>query len=612
MNISPKPSWQRWTQHTCFILFLMGTWGTLHAAIALENITPSFIRHPLDSAYLVCTAIKNSDEKAALMSKIAIQYALSGDSQIAFQICLDIQKNFPETSYATLIFPEMGAALAKKAQRSDVIALIGMIKDTATKQLTSEYIALTYIQDRQLDSAQYFIRDIKNTAKRTRLYLQLAEAYANDSFFPKAESLLKELPPSQSKNQTLMNIAIMSAKNHQVSLAQNFLMQVTDTEIQAQGLMEIVNIASSNQQFPESLRIANTIIPSRYRSKALAYLAGNYAKYRLFADAWNIADGLNVDAKDMAYSRIAKELGELGEFQNAETSLAQVKSQDYRFESIMGICKGYIQEGNYDKAVQIVQDIGDDTFRYKGLTQLGELMGTAQQFHYVQLLIRQFRPNDIKNQAFSRYVSTFMKHAATSRVLRITEEISDISLRNETLNTITDYYLSTSQFSQAKQSIAAISNPKKRHANYLEASQSAMKSQNTLVAQDYLNTDLDNTIPAIGDRAEKALALAEISLQFSALQQTDKAASVLEKAYDLIKSTRDWQSNTALMTTIVDAFIMTDDPVTAYQIIMNLPKLETQAKFLLQAPNGVQNASSEKKRRALLRELARSAQLRPK
>jgi len=612
MSIPQKIYGKRWALGLCLIMLLGGTWPVIHAAIALENITPSFIRHPLDSAYLVCSALKNSDEKAVLLSKVAIQYALSGDPKIAFQIGLDIQKNFPESSYATLIFPEMGATLARSGQRNEVLSLVKMISDPTNKQLTSEYIALTYIQQRQLDIAQSFIRDINNTTKRTRLYLQLAEAYANDSFFQKAESLLKEVAPSQSKNQSLMNIAILASKSHQVAFAQNLLMQVTDTEVQAQGLMEIATIGSSNQQFPESLRIANTIIPSKYRAKALAYIAGNYAKYRLFTDAWNLADGLSSDAKDMAYSRIAKELGELGEFQNAETALAQVKSQDYRFDSIMGICKGYIQEGNYDKSLQMVQDISDDTFRNKGLVMLGEFMGTAQQFHYVQLLIRQFRPNDIKNQAFSRYVSTFMKHAASSRVLRITEEISDISLRNDTLNSVTDYYLSTLQFNQAKQSIAAISNPKKRHANYLEAAQSAIKSQNTLLSQDFLNIDVENTIPAIGDKTERAMALAEISIQLSELQQSDKAESVLEKAYDLLKSTRDWQNNTALMTTMVNAFIMTDDSVTAYQIIMNLPKLEDQAEFLLQAPNGIQNASSEKKRRAMLRELARSAQLRPK
>jgi hypothetical protein len=609
LSKTPFPLWPLGA-YTSFILLGIST--CLHANILLENITPSFIRHPLDSAYLVCAAIKNNDEKASLMSQTAIQYALSGDYQIAVQIGFDLQKTFPDSPFSTLIFPEIGAAMAQKGQRNNIIAFMSKLKDTANKQLTAEYIALTYIQQRQLDIAQSFIREISNTTKRTRLLLQLSEAYANDSFFQKADLLLKEIPASQSKNQSLMTIAVLAAKGHQATLAQLLLMQVTDPEIQGQGLAEIVNIASSNQQFPESLRIANSIVPAKHRAKALAYLAGNYAKYRQFTDAWNLADGLNGEAKDIANSRIAKELGELGEFQNAENTLIQIKSQEYRLDAIIGIAKGYVQEGNYDKAVQIVQDIGNETLRNKGLITLGKIMGTAQQYHYVQLLIRQFRPNDIKNQAFSRYVGNFMKHAAPSRVLRIVDEINDAQIRNDTLNTVTDYYLNSSQFNHAQQSISAISSAQKRHEAYLKASQMALKTQNTLLAQNFLNTDLDTTIPNMGDKPTRAMAMAEVAIQFVDLQQLSKAETVLDKAYDLIKGTPNWQQNKALMTTITNAFILTDDSVTAYQLIMNLPRLEDQTAVLLQAPNGAQTASSEKKRRAILRELARSAQLRPK
>jgi hypothetical protein len=169
MNTPKKAYWKQWVQQICFIVLCVGACGTLQAAIALENITPSFIRHPLDSAYLVSAALKDSDKKAALTSEIAIKYALAGDPQIAFQIGFDLQKKFPESSYAALIFPEMGAALAKNGQRSDIISLLAILKDTSIKQLTSEYVALTYIQKRQLDIAQSFIREISNTAKRTRI-----------------------------------------------------------------------------------------------------------------------------------------------------------------------------------------------------------------------------------------------------------------------------------------------------------------------------------------------------------------------------------------------------------------------------------------------------------
>ncbi len=536
------------------LLAILGYSSTVQAVITLEHITPSFIRHPLDSAYLVCKTLKNSDEKASLMREVAIKYAISGDTGIAFQIGLELQKTFPESPYSKFIFPEMGAALAQNGQRNDVMSLLSKITDNTLKQHTSEYVALAYIQQRQLDMAQSFIRNIDNTAKRTRLSLQLAEAYANDSFFQKAEELLKDIPPTQSKNQTLQTIALLAAKSHQINLSQLLLLQLTDPEMQANGLVDIVNIGSNNQQFPESLRIANSIIPAKHRAKALAYLAGNYAKYRLFTDAWTLTNGLSTDAKDMANSRIAKELGELGELPNATTALAQIKSQDYRFDAIMGICKGHVQEGNYEQAVQLVQDIKDVELRNKGLVLLAEMMGNTKQFHYVQLLIRQFRPNSIKDQAFSRYTMTFMRHAASSRVLRITEEISNTPLRNETLKNITDYYLNTGQFSEAKHSISALSIPEERHEMYLKSAQVAINNNNSMMAQEFLTSDLDKAIANIQDKAEKASALAEIAIQFTALQQTDKGERATEEAYNLVKGLPNWQHNARLLTLITNLF----------------------------------------------------------
>ena len=297
--------------------------------------------------------------------------------------------------------------------------------------------------------------------------------------------------------------------------------------------------------------------------------------------------------------------------QSAEHLLGKIQSQEYKFDSILGIANGYVQEGSYDKAVQSIENIKDENFRTRGLVTLGEFLGTAQQFHYVQLLIRQFRPDTVKNQAISRYVSTFVRHASHARVLRISQEITDLSLRNETLSMVTDYYLSTGQFTHAKQAIATISNTKIRHAAYINASQAAKKNQNIILAQEFLTTDSE-FVSSIVDPDLQALYLCEIATQFVTLQQMGKAKNTLEKAYDLVKKNRDWYLKESLATTIANTFILTEDPVMAYQIIMKLPRLEDQTKFLLQAPNDVQTASEEKKTRAMLRELARSAQLRPK
>ncbi len=596
---------------TIIFIFVVAIAPLLQASVVLENITPSFIRHPLDSAYIVSTSLKNSDEKAKLLKKIAVQYALSGDTKIAFQIGLDIQKNFPGTPEATMVFPEIGASFSKKGQRNDAITLVNALKENIAKSLTAEYIALTYIQQRQLDVAQAFINDVENSAKKTRLSLQLAESYASDGFFQKAETLLKEAPPSQSKNQSLANIAILAAKNQQLPRAEILTQDITDSELQAQALSEMVSIGGSNQQFQESLRIANSIVSAKNRSKALAYLAGGYAKHKRFADALNIADMLTGEAKDIANARISKSFGELGEFQSAEHLLGKIQSQEYKFDSILGIANGYVQEGSYEKAVQSIENIKDENFRTRGLITLGEFLGTAQQFHYVQLLIRQFRPDTVKNQAISRYVSTFVRHASHARVLRIAQEITDLSLRNETLSMVADYYLSTGQFTHAKQAIATISNTKNRHAAYINASQAAKKNQNIILAQEFLTTDSE-FVSSIVDADLQALYLCEIATQFVTLQQMGKAKNTLEKAYDLVKKNRDWYLKEILVTTIANTFILTEDPVMAYQIIMKLPRLEDQTKFLLQAPNDVQTASEEKKTRAMLRELARSAQLRPK
>ncbi len=605
----PPSSLARVSTLTCF--FVIAMTPLLQASVALENITPSFIRHPLDSAYIVGTSLKNSDEKSILLKQIAVQYAMSNDPKIAFQIGLDIQKSFPGTPAATMVFPEIGAALAKKGQRNEAIALLNALKDNPAKPLTAEYIALSYIQQKHLDIAQAFINDVENNAKRTRLSLQLAESYASDGFFQKSDALLKEIAMSQSKNQSLASIAILAAKNQQLSRAEILAKEITDDDLQAQTLAEVVSIGGNNQQFQESMRIANSIVSAKHRSKALAYLAGGYAKHRLFADALSLSEMLNGEAKDIANARISKAFGELGEFESAENLLGKLQLQEYKFDSTMGIAKGYIQEGSYDKAVQSVENLKDDHFRSRGFIALGELLGTTQQFHYTQLLIRQFRPDEVKNQAFSRYTSTFVRHAAPSRVLRIVQEITDPSLRNETLSMVTDYYLNTGQFSHAKQAIAAISNIQSRHEAYIKAAQTAQKSQNSLLAQEFLTIDSE-AVSAIGNGELQALCLSEIAIQWVALQQMSKAENTLEKAYDLVKKDRNWYQNKGLVTAISNAFILTDDPVMAYQIIMKLPRLEDQTRFLLQAPNDVQNASEEKKRRAILRELARAAQLRPK
>lgn len=619
--ILPDPNYQRSLQKpytpmlksrclmTGLLLFIATT--GLHAAVSLDSITPSFIRHPLDSAYIVSDALKNSEEKASLLKQIAVQYAFSGDTKIAFQIGIVIQKSFPGTPAATMVFPEIGAAFAKQGQRNEAITLLNTLKDNPAKPLTAEYIALTYIQQKQLDIAQAFINDIESTAKKARLSLQLAEAYASDGFFQKSETLLKEVSGSQSKNQSLANIAILAAKNQQLARAQLLLEQVTDAEQQAQALSEVVSIGGSNQQFQESLRIANSIVAAKHRNKALAYLAGGYAKHKMFGEALSLADSLSGEAKEIAYSRIGKALGEVGELENAERLLDKIQSPDYRFDSLMGITKGHIQEGNYDKSVQLVETISDSVLREKGFILLGEFLGSTQQFHYAQLLIRQFQPEDVKNQAFAKYVSTFVRHAAVSRVLRITQEIKDTALRNDTLSSIADYYLNTGQFGPAKQVISNITSPEIQHNSYLKAAQMAQKNQNTALAQEFISSCLDNT-STFGSTTAQALALSEIVPQLVALQQQDKAKSTIEKAHDLIKSDRDWYRNKTLATAIANAFLMTDNPVLAYQIIMKLPRLEDQSRFLLQVPNTPQTAPEEKKRRAILRELARAAQLRPK
>lgn len=593
------------------LLFFYAT--ALYAAnITLENITPSFIRHPVDSAYIITMTLQDAEKKAYFLSQIAKEYVANDDINLAIEIGLDVQKNFANSSAAALIFPEIGAALAKKGNRAESIMLLNALKDNPARNLTVEYTVLTYIQLKQLDMAQGFIREIDSTTKKNRLTLALAEAYAKDGFFQKAESLLKDIPNSYSKNQSLFEIGEYAAQSQQLARAKLLMTQITDAELASQGLARIVEIDSKSQDLQETLQIANSIIHPKYRNRALGYVAGYYAKNRMFASALELAESLSGESKDIAYAQIAIAYASIGEVGNIDKMIGQINTAELKNRVAIALAQHYVEDGNYDKAVEVIQNISNPNDRDQSMIQLGELLGSTKQFHYVQLLMRQFKPDRVKNEAFSKYTTAFVRHAAVSRVIRVTQDITDPTLRNATLSTVADYYLNTGQYPGAKQAIAEISQVGQKHKKYMEASIAAQRNKNTAVSQEFLNITLDTTVGGLPNPTAKALAWSEVATQLAKLQQQEEAKKLLEKAYDLIRTDRNWTNNFQAVESIANSFIITDDPVTAYQIVMRLPKLEDQITFLLQAPNESQTPNSEKKRRAVLRELARAAQLRPK
>lgn len=573
------------------------------AAVSLENITPSFIRTPLDSAYIIATTIQNPAEKNPLLGKIAVQYMLSGDPKIAIQIGTQLQKTFPTDAAANLVFPEIGAALAKQNKNTEVKQLLATITD---KQTTLEYVSLTYIQERSFELAKSFIKDVESTAKRQRLQLQLAEAYAKELQFDKAISVLQSIPASQFKNNTLLTVALLQAKNQNTDNAQRLLAEITDPLLQAKGLSEIVYYVAEEKEFQEAMRIANSIFIPQERMQALANLAGGYARYRLFTDALAIAETLPAqsEARDKAYSSIAVAFASLGNIESADTMYKEVQN---RAETSIALARLAVKQDNYDRAYQLIDRIEDPAMKQKGFLSLGEALGGAEQFHYAQLLLRQIKPTAAKNKALASYIRTFALHASQPRVLRIAQEITDPILRNTALEEIVLRYLKNSQFTDAKQMIAEITDPLKRHSLYIQASEKTKDTPN--LASDFLATDMA-TIPTIQSAYGRALATAEVGVQFAAIKQTARAQEILQAAYNSVKNDRNFFTNTTLITTLAQGFLYIDNPELAYALITRLPQLEDQVMFLLKTPSETETPASEKKRRTALRELARAAQLR--
>jgi tetratricopeptide (TPR) repeat protein len=341
------------------------------------------------------------------MAEVAGHYALAGEDEQATKVlnqALEIAQRIDNAEYRTLTLRGIASHLIQAEQTKQVPQVLELaLKSTS---------AINEAQSR--DNA---------AAMKLSGMLGIASQFAEVGQQRRAKELL---------DQTLPKIRTLASKPFPLEKTLNLVVAAVQYAALEQNNKAIETLA-------EAKTAAQAIEEPQIRNNAIARVAGGYAEIGDFEMAQQIAHSLkSVSEREQAFRGIALAYAKAGYSEQALKLAKSIGSPNVTFG---GIVRHYLQNGQYDQALEIVQQnalsdlLSDVAVAYLEAGQPERALEIAKSI--------ESSPDTIhhKDWRFSAIAPGFAKLGNLEQALQVAQDIKDKSYKAQALTAIVEQYV---------------------------------------------------------------------------------------------------------------------------------------------------------------------------
>jgi tetratricopeptide (TPR) repeat protein len=352
-----------------------------------------------DLAVEIITGVNNPVFTPIEMAEVAGHYAKAGEGEQATQVlnqALEMAQRLDDAQYKTLTLMGIASHLIQAGQTQ----LVPQVLELALKSTS----AINEVQSRDNAAAIKLSGMLDITSQFAEVGQQRRAKELLDQTLPKIRTFDSKPFPLQ-KTLDLVVVAVQYAALEQSNLA-----------------VEILAEAQASAQAIDEPQIKNN---------AIARVAGGYAEIENFEMAQQIARSIkSVNHREQAFRGIVLAYAKAGD---SEQALQLAKSIGSPYVTFGGIVRHYLQSGQYDLALEIVQQnnlsdlLSDVAIAYLEAGQPEQALKIAQSIQSASDTRHQ------KDGRFSAIAPGFAKQGDWEQALQVARSIKDKSYKAQAL-----------------------------------------------------------------------------------------------------------------------------------------------------------------------------------
>lgn len=543
-------------------------------------------RSILSQAISLTSSIQGAEFKTSALTPIAEGYVAAAEPETAVRILSRSLREAqriknPNSVHKVQALQAISLTYAKAGQYDRAIQVAQIIpnlydyEDYALASIVSQSI-----KDKQLDLALSVAQNIGNPERKATALATIAGEYAKNQQLEKSSQLFSQaITTAQSvanaystQGSFFANIAIQYAEAGQLDAAVAIAQKLEDASTKAKTLAAIALYAKPEQKhqadqlFSQALDAIEKIPEDYQKSNVRQDILQSSTQAGQYNYAVQVAQAIADESSRVETLRLIA--FQAVESRNNDLALEIAQNIDSKFideknRALQKIAIAYAKAGQFDKALQVVQQIGiyGSTYTSRAITlaaiateyhQKGQPQQAAGVFSQaLQAANALEEPGSIaqaKAAVALEYGNTEQLEKASelfSEALGLVQTIQDVSHHSYVLREIASYFIQAEQYNFAFQAAQAMKEPSERSGKLQEIADRYIES-----GEYDKGLQVVNVLNAPEDKAKVLLAIATRYIQ---TQQPNKARAILAQAFEITKIIPDPESKTLVFKVESDA-----------------------------------------------------------
>lgn len=498
--------------------------------IDLDNLTQEGMRYPMDAGFFIANRIADNTKKRDALSALALSYASIGEATNAMFIA-ELIKSSPTLKIgAGSLYPDIVINLVKHNYFDEALYSLAQMKNQSEQDQVAEHLVTYLLEDRNVIWAEAVIGTIKNPLKTYYLNQLLVQTYVELGNVDSALDIIGTIEDINESDKGYHAICIGLGDEGRSSEAWPLTGLITNYSLRYDAQYHLVQDEAESGKLNVALDNVNRIDNLYFREKGFAVVALEGIKLGQKNQALQLLDLIEDEAviSDIAVSIIDYYVSS-GDFDTAKLYLETITVPDDKDRANFIIARGYAIEEFFDSAMSYLNKIVSKENRDLYFPQVAGIFGYSEKYHYAQLLVKQIKPEALKQQSLAAYIESFSRHTEFNKTVRMISDLSDNTLKRQLLENVISFYLDQGKFEEAVSYARFFPSSFVKISWFTDIARQASPSKGNTFSEDIL-TEAEQMVIELDSPNDKVTQLLAISGAYLDLGQREKALTLIKQA----------------------------------------------------------------------------------